>query len=32
MNHDRVDHKQPIQDGDEIQVGRFVLIFRVGGA
>ena len=31
VNHDRVDHKQ-IQDGDEIQVGRFVLIFRVGDA
>lgn len=30
VNHDRVDHK-PIVDGDEIQVGRFVLIFRVGG-
>jgi pSer/pThr/pTyr-binding forkhead associated (FHA) protein len=31
VNHDRVDHK-PLHDGDEIQVGRFVLIFRVGGA
>jgi pSer/pThr/pTyr-binding forkhead associated (FHA) protein len=31
VNHDRIDHK-PIVDGDEIQVGRFVLIFRVGGA
>lgn len=31
VNHDRVDH-QTIVDGDEIQVGRFVLIFRVGGA
>ena len=31
VNHDRVDHK-PIHDADEIQVGRFVLIFRVGGA
>ena len=31
VNHDRVDHTQ-LQDGDEIQVGRFVLIFRVGGA
>jgi len=30
VNHDRIDHK-PIADGDEIQVGRFVLIFRVGG-
>jgi pSer/pThr/pTyr-binding forkhead associated (FHA) protein len=31
VNHDRVDYKE-IGDGDEIQVGRFVLIFRVGGA
>jgi FHA domain/zinc-ribbon domain len=31
VNHDRVDH-QPIANGDEIQIGRFVLIFRVGGA
>ena len=30
VNHDRVDHHQSV-DGDEIQVGRFVLIFRVGG-
>ena len=30
VNHDRVDHKTLV-DGDEIQVGRFVLIFRVGG-
>lgn len=30
VNHDRIDHKS-IVDGDEIQVGRFVLIFRVGG-
>jgi pSer/pThr/pTyr-binding forkhead associated (FHA) protein len=30
VNHDRIDHKG-IADGDEIQVGRFVLIFRVGG-
>jgi pSer/pThr/pTyr-binding forkhead associated (FHA) protein len=31
VNHDRVDQSR-IKDGDEIQVGRFVLIFRVGGA
>ena len=31
VNHDRVDTRE-IVDGDEIQVGRFVLIFRVGGA
>jgi pSer/pThr/pTyr-binding forkhead associated (FHA) protein len=31
VNHDRVDSRT-IVDGDEIQVGRFVLIFRVGGA
>jgi pSer/pThr/pTyr-binding forkhead associated (FHA) protein len=31
VNHDRVDHRELV-DGDEIQVGRFVLIFRVGGA
>ncbi len=30
VNHDRVDHT-PLHDGDEIQIGRFVLIFRVGG-
>lgn len=30
VNHDRVD-QNTIVDGDEIQVGRFVLIFRVGG-
>jgi pSer/pThr/pTyr-binding forkhead associated (FHA) protein len=30
VNHDRIDHRA-IADGDEIQVGRFVLIFRVGG-
>jgi pSer/pThr/pTyr-binding forkhead associated (FHA) protein len=31
VNHDRVE-SGPLVDGDEIQVGRFVLIFRVGGA
>jgi pSer/pThr/pTyr-binding forkhead associated (FHA) protein len=31
VNHDRVDQSR-IEDGDEIQVGRFVLIFRVGGS
>jgi pSer/pThr/pTyr-binding forkhead associated (FHA) protein len=31
VNHDRVDRRDLV-DGDEIQVGRFVLIFRVGGA
>ena len=29
VNHDRVDY-EPLHHGDEIQVGRFVLIFRVG--
>jgi len=29
VNHDRVD-QAAIADGDEIQVGRFVLVFRVG--
>ena len=31
VNHDRVE-SGPLVDGDEIQVGRFVLIFRVGRA
>jgi len=31
VNHDRVD-KAVIKNGDEIQVGRFVLVFRVGEA
>jgi hypothetical protein len=30
VNHDRVDQAL-LEDGDEIQVGRFVLIFRAGG-
>lgn len=29
VNHDRVD-RSVIKNGDEIQVGRFVLVFRVG--
>jgi pSer/pThr/pTyr-binding forkhead associated (FHA) protein len=31
VNHDRVD-EAAIANGDEIQVGRFVLVFRVGEA
>jgi len=31
VNHDRVE-SGPVVDGDEIQVGRFVLIFRVGAS
>jgi pSer/pThr/pTyr-binding forkhead associated (FHA) protein len=31
VNHNRVDTLR-VADGDEIQVGRFVLMFRVGGA
>jgi pSer/pThr/pTyr-binding forkhead associated (FHA) protein len=31
VNHDRVD-QSVIKNGDEIQVGRFVLVFRVGDA
>jgi len=31
VNHDRVD-QAAITNGDEIQVGRFVLVFRVGEA
>lgn len=30
VNHDRVD-QAALTDGDEIQVGRFVLVFRMGG-
>ncbi|MGZ6979406.1 MAG: FHA domain-containing protein [Acidimicrobiia bacterium] len=31
VNHDRVEQAK-VANGDEIQIGRFVLIFRVGGA
>jgi hypothetical protein len=30
VNHERVD-EAPLHDGDEVQIGRFVLTFHIGG-